>query len=243
MSKLHEQIALRKGEIGRNKSRITEIYKRFQKPVTFSGFVKNYEPVDEGGEELPPENKRVQSNVFTDLQTMNSSLRRLWETVGSVESGNCQAKGDIIAGGRTLMSDVPVTMLLFLENQLVDLRTTVEKIPTLSPDFDWTKDENDGLYKTPVVKTHRNKKVTRAIVKYDATEHHPAQTDLITVDELAGYWNSVQHSGAMPTTLKISMLGRVEELLDAVKSARARANISEAPKVDCSNIIEFLFED
>jgi len=239
--KLHEAIALRKGEVGRNKAKLTEIYKRFQKPVIFNGFVKTYEPVDDDGEKLPGEAKRVQHNVAEDLAAIRESLGTLWSTYGSVEVGNCTAKGDVIVGGETILENVPVTMLLFLENQLTDLRTTVEAIPTLSPDFDWEKDENSGLYKTDVVKTHRNVKHMKAIVKYPHSEHHPAQTEMVEEPKLAGYWNNIQQSGAMPTTRKAVLLARVGQMLDAVRAARARANGNDAPKADFSPILAHIF--
>jgi hypothetical protein len=239
--KLHEAIALRKGEVGRNKARLTEIYKGFQKSAIFGGFVKSYEPVDVDGEQLPGESKRVQRNVDENLKEIQESLTSLWNIVTSVERGNCEARGDIVVNGETVWADVPVTSLLFFENQLTDIRTTVEAIPTLSPDFDWKRDDNDGLFKTDVVKTHRNIKSQRAIVLYDATEKHPAQTQLIEEPKLAGYWNSIQHSGAMQATRKAVLLGRVETLLDAVKAARARANGNDAPTVDTSPILNFIF--
>ena len=241
MAKLHERIGLRKGEIGRNKARLTEILHGFKKPVIFGGFAKSYEAVDEGGEQLPGENKRVQRKVSDDLTSIRESLRALWDTVGSVEAGNCEAKADIVVGGTPIMENVPVTNLLFLEKQLTDLRTATENIPTLSPDFNWSLDENSGLYKTGEVKTHRNVKHMQPIVLHPPTVEHPAQTQLVEETKLAGYWNSVQHSGAMPATQKTILVGRVEQMLDAVKAARARANGEEAPNVDTSSILEFIF--
>ena len=243
MKKLHEAIALRKGEIGRNQARLTEICHAFKKPLVFAGMAKSYEPIEESGEKLPAENKRVQRTVEADLGSIQVSLLSLWDTVGSVEWGNCEAKGDLVVDGTTVMPNVPVTALLFLETQLTNLRTTVEAIPTLSPDFTWMKDENDGLFKTELVKTHRNIKHQRAIVLYDATDKHPAQTQLIEEPKLAGYWNSVQHSGAMPATRKEVLVGRVEKMLDAVKAARARANSCEAPVVNTAPILNFLFAE
>jgi hypothetical protein len=35
-------------------------------------------------------------------------------------------------------------------------------------------------------------------VLYDATEHHPAQTQLISEDVIVGWWETVKHSGAIP---------------------------------------------
>jgi hypothetical protein len=240
--KLHEAIALRKGEVGRNKARLTEVYKALQKAVVYGGFVKSYEPCEQDGEQLPSETKRVQRTVAKDLGAVQTSLLTLWDTVASVEYGNCTAKGDIEIDGQTVMKDVPVTTLLFLETQLNDLRTTLEAIPTLSPDYAWSLDENDGLFKTDVVKTHRNVKHTRPIVLYDATPEHPAQTQLIEEPKLAGYWNAVQHSGACPAVRKVVLTSRVEKMLDAVKSARARANGSLAPVINMAPILNYIFE-
>ena len=239
--KLHEAIALRKGEIGRNQARLTEVYKAFQKPVIYGGFVKSYEPTEAMGEQLPSETKRVQRTVAQDLGAVQTSLLSLWDGVAAVEYGNCSAKGDIEVDGQTIIQDVPVTTLLFLETQLTNLRTTLDAIPTLSPDHVWTKDENDGLFKTDTVQTHRNVKHTRPIVLYDATEKHPAQTQLIEEPKLAGYWNAVQHSGACPAVRKVILTTRVEKLLDAVKGARARANGSVAPVINMAPIINFIF--
>jgi len=239
--KLHEAIALRKGEVGRNKARLTEIYRRFQKPVVFNGFVKTYEPIDAEGENLPGESKRVQNNVDDDLNAIESSLRSLWNMHGAVERGNCDARADIEVNGETVMHNVPVTSLLFLENQLTDVRTAVEAVPVLSPDFNWEWDENAGLYKTDVVKTHRNVKHMRAIVKYPHSPEHPAQTEMVEESKLAGYWNIIQQSGALPAPRKAVLLGRIETMLDAVKAARARANGNDAPTVDTSPILKFIF--
>ena len=239
--KLHEAIALRKGEVGRNKARVTDIYKGFQKPAIFNGFAKSYEPLDNEGEQLPSDSKRVQRSVTTNLTEIQESLRSLWDIHSSVERGNCSARGDIEVNGETILADVPVTSLLFLENQLTDIRTTVEQIPTLSPDFDWTYDEEAGQWKTGVVMTHRNTKHMQAIVKYPHSPEHPAQAELIEVPKLAGYWNSVQHSGALPATQKTILLSRVETMLDAVKAARARANSNDAPAVDTSPLLGYIF--
>ena len=239
--KLHEAIALRKGEVGRNQARLTEVNKAFGKAPIFNGFTKSYERIDDEGELLPSENKRVQRSVENELGVVRDSLNTLWSTVGSVEAGNREASANIDVNGQVIAENVPVTTLLFLETQLTNLRTCLENIPTLSPDFEWTKDANDGLFKTGETKTHRNVKHTRAIVKYPHSEQHPAQTELIEEPKLAGYWNSVQHSGAMQSTRKAVLTSRVEIMLDAVKSARARANGSEAPDVSFSPILDFIF--
>jgi hypothetical protein len=239
--KLHELIALRKGEVGRSESRLNEIKKRLLKPSIYSGFAKTYEPIDEEGETLPPEFKRVQRNVDSELKDAQESILKLWNTVAAVELGNCEAKEDIVVNGETILEQVPVATLLFLEKQLFHVRTIIEAIPTLSPDYEWKRDENDGLHKTDVVKTHRNVKHTKVITLVQQDEHHAGQATTIEEPKLAGHWNTVQHSGALPEVRKTLLLGRVEDMLDGVQAARARANTSEAKEMNTKRIIDFIF--
>lgn len=240
--KLHEAIALRKGEVGREKSSLTGIYQLIQKPALFEGMSKTYDPVEEKGEQLPPENVRVQQNVEDLLKLIRSGKTTLWNTCAAVDYGNMNARADVVVDGQTVLTGVPVTTLLFLETQLTDLKTIVEKLPVLSPDFTWAKDENSGLFTTEKVQTHRNRKLMKAIVLYHATEKHPAQTQLVEDTILAGYWNQVKQSGAIPATRKAIMAGRVEAILNAVKTARARANGEDAPTVNISDpVFNFIF--
>ncbi len=113
---------------------------------------------------------------------------------------------------------------MFLEKQLTDIHTFVGNLPILDESENWTKDENSGLYKTEATQTHRTKKVVKPIVLYQATEQHPAQTQLITEDVIAGFWNQVKQSGAIPKPVKQKLQEKTEALLRAVKEAREEAN-------------------
>ena len=142
--------------------------------------------------------------------------------------------------GLELAAEVPVTFLLFLEKQLTDLRTFVDKLPVLDGNETWYDDPNTGLYRTDAVQTHRTKKVQKPLVLYPATPEHPAQTQLVTEDIVAGYWNTVKHSGAIQAPRKVVMAERVEKLLRAVKEAREAANGIE--EVAVPNIGEVVLE-
>ncbi|MFT5681167.1 MAG: hypothetical protein ACI8RZ_002073 [Myxococcota bacterium] len=76
--------------------------------------------------------------------------------------------------------------------------------------------------------THKTRKVQRPIVLYDATEHHPAQTQLITEDIIVGWWETVRHSGAIPSPRKQLLIERADRVLKAVRFAREEANDAEA---------------
>ncbi len=140
-----------------------------------------------------------------------------------------------------IAEQVPVPYLLFLEKQLLDIRTYIEALPTLDMSEDWNKDDVSGLFKTVATKTNRTKKVQKPIVLYDATDRHPAQTQLITEDVIVGSWTVVKHSGAIPLPVKNKYLSKIEKLSSAIKFAREEANSSEAPEVKIGKgIFEYL---
>jgi hypothetical protein len=145
------------------------------------------------------------------------------DVAATLEYGNCQAKADVVVGGTAVLTQVPVTYLLNLEKRLTDLRTFVSELPTLDSGKVWEKDPNSKLFRSKPTRTSRTKKVQRAIVKYDATEHHPAQTEMITDDIIIGSWETIHLSGAITMPRKEQLTDRVNALLDAVKMARMEA--------------------
>lgn len=228
MPKLNQIIAIEKGVKSRVYGEITEMHKSSQKPELFNGFIKTYRKRDEEGEDYPQERKKVQmvaETMFTQAATL---LTELFDVTATKDWGNCHALASVEVDGQMLIENVPVPYLLFLEKQISDLHTFVDKIPVLDESDDWTRDENSGLYKTAPLPTHRTKRVQKPIVLYEATKEHPAQTQIITEDITVGYWDTVKHSGAMPAPRKQMLLERIEKLAKAVKYAREQANAAEA---------------
>ena len=79
---------------------------------------------------------------------------------------------------------------------------------------------------------------------YDATEHHPAQTQLISEDVVVGTWTTVKQSGAMPAPMKKRVLKRIETLANAVKFAREQANSIEADDQKVGKeVFDYLFDE
>lgn len=106
------------------------------------------------------------------------------------------------------------------------LRTVISRLPLLDPAQTWAPD-TEGNWATPVVQTNRTKKVPRVLVKYEATDKHPAQVDTWMEDVAVGIWNTVHLSGAVPAARQRELLARVAELAEAVKIAREEANMAE----------------
>lgn len=227
MTLLNQIVAVENGTKSRTTRELTELHRTTQKPALFTGINRNYTPKDDEGDRLPSETTLVQKNVEDVLDEASKVLTRLFDVVLTKEVGNTEAKADVVVDGQVLLVDVPVTYLLFLEKQLVDVHTFVAKLPTLDPAQHWSLDENSGVWKADVVETTRTKKVPRNHVKAEATDKHPAQVEIFYEDVIVGTWAKVDTSGAIPGTRRTQLLERVEKLQEAVKFAREQANSRE----------------
>ena len=242
MAKLNQILAIEKGLKTRVYAEFTELHNATQKPGLMNGFHKAYQPRDEEGETYPPESQKVQHNATDVFERVGVILTELFDITATKDWANCHAKADVVIDGRVLLKDVPATYLLFLEKQLSDLSTFVAKMAELDPGADWSVDPSTGLFRTEPQATQRTKKVQRPIVLYDATEHHPAQTQLITEDVIAGQWTTIKYSGAIPAPRKKQLLARIEKLSNAVKFAREQANGIEAPEQKLAkDVFAYLF--
>lgn len=240
--KLNAVIAVEKGTKERVYSAVTELHKQSQKAEPFNAINRTYRKLSEEGEDLPSERNKVKLNAEEVLRQVAALSTEVFDVTAAKDFANCTARADVIVGGTVLVKDAPATYLLFLEKQLTDVRTFVDKLPVLDEAEDWTLDPNSNLYRTAVTTTHRAKKVQKALVLYPATEQHPAQTQLVTEDVIAGYWDTTKLSGAMPVPRKAAILTRVNTLLRAVKEARERANEVEAPEVNTgATVFTYLF--
>lgn len=245
MVKLNQIIAIEKGIKSRAHEVISELYKTIQKPDLFNGLVRTYLKKDDDGEDLPSEKKHIQFRIKDVLGSVRLSQSELFDVTAQKDTANAGAKADVTVDGEQVLPALPVTTLLFLEKQITDLRTFVETIPVLDNGESWDLDANSGLYKTEPVQTHRTKKVTRPLVLYPATPEHPAQTQVVQEDVIAGFWSTVRQSAAMPKPEKEKIAERLEKLLIGIKEARERANDIEADKrlAIGSAIFEYLLDE
>jgi hypothetical protein len=161
----------------------------------------------------------------------------LFDITATKDFGNARAKADVVFNGEVLIKDAPIPYLLFLQKQLTDLETALAKLPVLDEAETWTLDENSGKYVTEKSSTHRTKKVQKPIVLYPATPEHPAQTQLVSEDVIVGFYETVKHSGAMPSVEREKMVNRVRALTNAVREAREEANNTEVDKIKVADKI------
>jgi hypothetical protein len=242
MSKLHEVVAIRKGVKTRTYSEMTEIHKKAQKADLYNGMTREFSPKDDDGETFPPESKKVQITSGEILRKTQKLLEESWDIEAAQEYGNLEAKADIVVDGQTILSNVPATFLLYLEKQLTDVRTFVEKMPTLDTDKVWAKDPNSNLFRSETMKTTKTMQVEKPQVVIPPTEHHPGQWTTLKETVIQGHWATTHLSGALPIPEKEALLEKVTKLRDAVKTARSRANDTEVEKKEVSSaLLGYLF--
>jgi hypothetical protein len=244
MTQLNQIIAVEKGVKKSAKDSATRVYQDLQKSSLLNGISRTYQPKDDEGETLPSESTLVQIKAPEKIKAIGDSLTRLFDVTLTKEVANTVAKADVVVDGTTILSQVPVTYLLFLERELTDIRTVVSALPTLDPAFNWTWDENQGVYLADPVGTVRTKKVPKNWVKAEATDKHPAQVEIFHEDVIVGYWTAVKSSGAIPASAKVKLQARVTALMDAVTFAREQANGIEVwDQTSGAAVFSYLFGD
>jgi len=242
MAKLNQIIAVQAGKKAKSKETLTEAYHQIKKADLMSGLVRTYQPRDEGGEPQPEERKFVQVKVNDLIQKVTRDLVEMFDVVATQDWANTAARADIIVEGRRLLEGVPVTHLLFIEKQLVDIRTFIEALPTLDAAEEWEYKPEFDSYVSRASRSNRTKKVPKNHIKYEATKEHPAQVEMYMEDVWVGTWTTIKFSGAIPAAAKNAMIERVNKLLDAVKSAREEANGMEVHSVKVgATLLGFVF--
>jgi hypothetical protein len=224
MPKLNQIIALAAGKKSQAHKALTDAHQSLQKSNSLEGISRTYKPKDDDGEQLPSEKKAVQLKVKDAVRSAVAALTDLFDIVATQDGANCMAKSDIVVDGIVILKSVPVTTLLFLEKQLVDIHTFVDKLPTLDPGEVWTYSADVDHFASDSYQTTKTKKVMKNHVKAEATKEHPAQVETYTEDVIVGYWTTVKFSSAIPAKEKNEMLERVRKLQEAVKCAREEAN-------------------
>ena len=243
MPKLNQIIAIQASKKAQAKDTLTEAYHLLKKPELLHGLVRTYQPRDDGGEPQPDERKAVQVKVNDLLTKITTDLTEMFDVVATQDWANCQAKADVVVEGRKLLQGVPVTHLLFLEKQVIDLRTFIGSLPVLDTAEDWEYKPEADAYVSRPSRSNRSKKVPKNHIKYEATKEHPAQVEMYMEDVWVGTWTTTKFSAAIPAATRNAMLERVRRLLDAVKAAREEANSLEVkPQKTGATLLGWIFD-
>lgn len=246
MTKLNQIVALVNGKKTEYQKTITKMYHGLKQELV-DGLVRVYTPFDDEDRNRPPEDSKGIALKLSDVLTeFGEKFSYIVNLVAANDLGNVKAEDAVEVDGVAVLTNVPVTHLLYLEKALTDLHTFVSSLPTLNPTRDWVWDEANGRYKTAPVETIRTTKRKTRFVKAEATDKHPAQVEVFDEDVPVGTWATTYISTALPPTKKKLYLSRVEALRDAVKEARERANSIDVDtsKADYGKkIIDFVFSE
>lgn len=230
--KLNQIIAIEKGEQTRAAHILTGAYHLLEKSALLQGHTRTYRPRDAEDPDQPPDdNALVQVKCDELTPQVRDGLTRYYDIAATRDWANAEARADVVIDGKVLLPAVPVTYLLFLEKQLVNLHTYLSKLPILDPAQVWQYDGVNGCYRTTPVETVRNKKVKRVLTLAPPTDKHPAQVQVYEEDVPVGNWLKTSFSGAMERDRVKELVRRVEALQTAVKFAREEANSREVKPV------------
>lgn len=197
----------------------------------FGEKVVTFQSNAEGVAAVTEEQSDIQSTVKTELRWIAGIWSKALDVAYQIAESNMGARAQVVLDdGTVLLSNIPATALLELEKRAGEIHALITAIPTLDPakGFKPDADRGEGIYRARDVIKTRTKKVPKVIVKYDATKEHPAQTEMVHVDEPTGVIREQEWSGLITPAEKADMLARAEELRRALKTARSRANESEA---------------
>ncbi len=210
---------------------------QFGKQNLFSGLSRVYKPLDDAGQQLPPESTSIQLTVGEVLKEVKKHLSTLFDTTATKDWANCKAKADLVVDGTVLLKEVPATYLLFLEKQLNELHALVKKAPTLDTSEVWHHDPAQNCYATEPVETVRTKKVPKALVGHPPTIQHPAQIQWYQADEPEGNWKTIKFSSAVPVKEISEILDKIEKVQRAVKLAREDANRISIEPISSGDVV------
>lgn len=232
--KLHQLLAVDGDLKGTYDKILTEAKDTFGKRSEhFQGHEKTYQPLNAEDQDIPSNDiKHIVDTVPSKLRYIQGAVIKHLDALYQKELANTSAKADLVLDGVTLATSVPATVLLNLETKLKEIRAVYEVAPTYDPSRRWKKMDGEAdTYITDPVKTVRTRKVIEALVLVPPTKEHPGQAQPIQVDRNAGEWAAVHKSGALSPADKSRLMGRLDDLIQAVKRARQKANDQDVTPV------------
>lgn len=235
MGKLHELAAVDNDMRGLYDKIKNEAAATFKNRIDhFVGMQRTYESVVNDDYAHDPEVKKLVTTVPAKLKYVEEQISKVLDAQFQKEKTNCTASADVtvVEDDGTeipILKQVPVVFLVQLEKKLVEMRNAIYGIvPTLDPTKEWEWDEVNGYYVNKEPRKRVTRKKAEKFVKFEPTKEHPGQADIVTIDETTGYYNQVNVSGMTTPLKKSKLLSKLDKLIHAVKTARARANDTEA---------------
>jgi hypothetical protein len=235
--RLYELLAVeqeKKANAERARGQTIETFRSSQ--AHFNGMRRTFKPfaVDEAKGEVAGERLEAETHL---VKTVSEELEKTLGLTGDafdiglqIDDANTRARADLVVDGETLAHQVPATFLLQLEKRLREVRLVFKDIPTFDPVRIWAADptaDKTQVLRAEAVVTLRKQRARKYKVMAEATKEHPAQIDIIEVDEPIGEIRTYDWTGMISPGKKAALLQRLDDLIEAVKAARSRANAIE----------------
>ncbi len=191
-----------------------------------------------------PTNKTVEDSERIDkpvITTVVETLRDALEVFAKAEDVQFQknkakqiATGTVMFRGQVFAADLPMDQLLGLESRLQKLKELWKAIPTQDATRSWklVPDAGVGIYEALPEVTSKTSKEVMPVVLQPESKEHPAQVQPISKDVTVGAFTTTKRTGTATTLQAWEAHKLLDELLVEIKSARQRANQTEAPDAE-----------
>lgn len=203
---------------------IDALFQNAEHAPNFIGYTRRYEPIDASAPEEGVDTQLPRLRAADLLVTVRDTLMEPWNLHATRDRGNMHATGTIIIEDGPSIEDVPLITLLALEKQLIGLRRAFADLPERDPSVSWEWDEEQGFWRSQETKKAKTKAIPKGSTVSPATEKHAAQVLPYTDNETIGFYVTTVFSGAITPRQKTDLLIRMDNLVRAVKMARAQAN-------------------
>jgi hypothetical protein len=236
-TRLHELLAVepeKKANAERARSATCDAFRSGQSH--FTGMRRTFKPfsVDEAkgeaaGERLEAETLLVKT-VIEELDKTLAVTAEAFDVSYQIDEANTTARADLVVDGEVLAEGVPATHLLQLEKRLRELRVIFKELPTFDPVRLWHEDpaaDRKHVLRAEPVTTIRKQRTRKYNIMHEATKEHPAQIDVVEVDDPIGEIRTYDWTGMISPGRKSALLERIDHVIEAAKTARARANTIE----------------
>lgn len=238
MGKLYELLSVEPSLAGQFNKMILEAQQVFNKRELFEGYTKKLEMFDAARQnEESTEVKIASYTVDKKLDYLAKFVVDYFDAFAQKEASNQLAKADIVIDDVALVKDVPSYALLGFEDKLLKIRQVLETIPTLAPGIDWVETDEIGIFKdkNQVMrsKTEKSKQFKEIA---PPTQQHKAQVEVWDSDVPVGRYIETKMSATLTPARKSQLIGRCDKLIQAVKTARQRANAVEASNLVIGNV-------
>lgn len=238
MAKLHELLAAQNTRNSSWNQMFADTQDKFNKADHyFNGMTRRLAIFkDDASNQAVQDMERVDKPVIT---TVRETLKDALEVFAKAEDVQFQknrakqiATATIMFGGQVLVTDVPMDQLLGLESRLQKMKELWLKIPTQDATRSWklSPDAGVGIYEASSEVTTKTDKTVMPIILHEQSKEHPAQVTPISKDLPVGAFTTTRRTGAATAQQKYEALKQLDELLVEIKSARQRANQTEAPE-------------